>query len=339
VAKKKKQKVDDFFASMNMQNPPRPRHINWYIRNADETSNPKYTILGYEFTMSEEVDSFGVTEGPDPNYNFRACLLPEENAYWVSRDFSGQELRILTNLANEPIWINTFLSGGDIHGETAKLLWGEENFSVDLRKRAKAINFGIVYGIGPVGLSKRLNITGEEAQLYIDKYFEKLPNIEAYLNNNVKIASRNMSLSNYYGRPRRFSKYKNNYGSGISSRGENIAYNFPIQSLGADITKLALIKVYYNIIDNPKYIGKVYFLNTIHDEINLSVDKDIVEEVVYLMGQEMEHNIPGTKVPIISEIAVGNSMGLLFDFEQDLETKKLTPIYKPIERSIEDLPF
>ena len=119
----------DFFGKINIQNPPRPHFQLYYIRLKDETSNPEYTVLDWEFTIDKREDSFGIAEGKSPDYNFRKAFLPEEGHYWVSQDFSGQELRIVANLANEASRIRAFLEGKDIHQATAEAIWGEENFN------------------------------------------------------------------------------------------------------------------------------------------------------------------------------------------------------------------
>lgn len=329
-----KNKYDkSFFIAMNMQNPPRPDGTDYYIRYKDENSVPEYTVLNYEYTKDLRPDSFGVAEGASPINNFRKAFLPEDNHYIVSRDFSGQELRILANLSGEQSWIDTFLSGGDIHRRTAETVWGKENYTPDMRKKAKAINFGLVYGIGAPGLSSDLGVSEKEAQSYIDTFFNKHPNIHRYLQRQARVAGQNDTLANHYGRHRRFHIYKGRYG-GISPAGERRAFNFPIQSMGADITKLGILNVYYNIIKNPKFEGKALWMSTIHDEINLSVHKDILEEVVFEMGRVMTHIIqPNYPVPVTTGLEIGNNMGMLFEFEQDSETKELKPVYDKLEET------
>lgn len=311
MAKYDKQGLD-FFIKMNMQNPPKPTPTNWFVRIADDTSIDKHTVCGFEFTLDKREDSFGIAEGASPDMNFRNAFLPEEGHYVVSRDFSGQELRILANLANEQIWIDAFMNGNDIHEATARTLWSDIPYDKSLRKKAKAINFGLVYGISAIALGEQLGVTTEEAQGYMDKYFEKLPNIKAYLDKQARTAERDGELANAYGRKRRF---KNFIEEG-KMKGEGIrrSYNFPIQSMGAEVTKLAIIKLYNKLYNNPEYKDKVLFMSTIHDEINSSVDKSIVAEVAKLKGELMLHMIPGKVVPVLTGLEVGNTMGLTWKF-------------------------
>lgn len=328
MAKKKTYK-DSFTLEFNIQNITKPHSKMYYVRYADETSDPLFTVLDWEFTFDQRPDSIGIAEGIDPELNFRRAFLPEEGHLWVSRDFSGQELRIMANLANEPAWIKAFLNGEDIHEATAKAVWGEENYDKDKRKAAKALNFGLLYGMTAVTLAQRLKVTEAEAQKYIDDFFKGLPNILAAQERYALQAQENKELANPYGRKRRMSNFITSYGR-ITNKGKRRSYNYPIQSMGAEIIKLALIKIYKNILTNPKYEGKVFFMNTIHDEVNLSIDKSVLEEAVKDLGDAMYHRIPGKPVPIITGLEIGNNMGLTWKFKQDLETLKITPEYDPL---------
>lgn len=328
---KQKQYTKDFFIDMNMQNPPKPKSMNWYVRKADHASIPEYTVEGWEFTIDRRSDSLGIAEGFSPELNFRKAFLPEEGHYWLSRDFAGQELRILANLSGEPVWIKTFLEGGDPHEATAIAIWGKDNYTKEKRKAAKAINFGLVYGTGPESLGKNLGVSTKEAQSYMDAFFEKLPNIGKFLDRCALLGAQNKEISNIYGRKRRLKSYITAYGK-LDGFGKRKAFNHPVQSLGAEITKLALIKIYNNLLENEKYkdTGKVYFLSTIHDEINLSVEFGIIKEVTKLMGDLMLHIMPGYPVPINTGIEIGHSMGLTWKFDQDIQTLELTPKYEPL---------
>ena len=322
---KKKNYTKSFFIELNVQNAPKPKARIWYVRKADANSIPDHTVVGYEFTMEKQEDSLGEVEGFDPSLNFRMAFLPEEGHYWVSRDFSGQELRIMANISGEPAWINAFLNGEDLHRATAIAIWNDPG----KRKAAKAINFGLLYGKTATGLAADLGITKEEAQSYIDKFFEKLPKIKEYIDRAIRNAENTKDTVNFYGRRRRMASFFNAYGK-MTGLGKRRVSNFPVQSIGADITKLALIKLYDKLLTNPKYEGKVYFMNTIHDEINLSVHKSVINEVAYIQGKLMEHIMPGKPVPIITELEIGNSMGLGWKFNQDEKTLELTPKYSKL---------
>jgi len=332
----KKEYKKSFFIEMNMQNPPKPSSMNWYVRKADANSFPEYTVCGYEFTEKQMPDSLGIAEGFSPKLNFRRAFLPEEGHYWVSRDFSGQELRIMAILSEEETWIKAFNNDEDIHKATAVTIWGEENYTKDMRRAAKAINFGLLYGTGPDSLAKQIDVTVKKAQEYIDTFFQKLPKIKTFMEKCENEALKNEEIENMYGRKRRLKSYiySNRMNENVlMNSGKRKSYNFPIQSMGAEVTKLALINVYNSLINLPEYKGKVYFMNTIHDEINVSVQKDIVNEVVKIMGDLMNHQPADQPVAIITGLEIGNSMGLTWKFKQDPETLELTPEYEPIENS------
>lgn len=318
-----------FFAEINIQQVPKPHPKDYYVRLADETSDPTYTVLGYEFTTDLREDSIGQIEGNDADLNFRRAFLPEKGHYWVSRDFSGQELRILANLSLEQAWVDAFLNGEDIHRATAEKIWGKENYDSDKRRAAKTLNFGLVYGVTATNLAEQLKVSQEEAQSYIDKFFEGLPNIKMTLDKFALYAQEHQEIVNFYGRKRRMSNYITQYGY-ITNAGKRRSYNFPVQSAGAEMTKLALIKLYHKVFNNPEYKDKAIFLNTIHDEINVSVSKEHTEEIVKIIGDLMYHEMPGKPVPIISGLEIGNSMGLAWAFKQDPKTLKLTPDMEPI---------
>jgi len=318
-----------FFAKINMQNPPKPKSKIWYVRRATDNYLTQFVVCGYEFTENMTLDSLGKAEGFDQHLNFRKAFLPEKNHYWLSRDFSGQELRIIANLSGEPAWINAFLSGGDIHKATAVTMWGEENYTKERRKAAKAINFGLVYGISAKSLAEGLgkeglNISDKEAQGYIDSFFNKLPAIRQFMDAQANYVQNYRDLPNMYGRKRRFHNFFNEYGK-LTGGGERAAYNQPVQSMGADITKLALIKIYDRLIVNPKYHNKIVFKSTIHDEINFSVAYDFVEKAAKYTEELMNHKMPGCPVIITTGLEIGHSMGLTWKFNQDNETLVLTP--------------
>lgn len=319
----------DFFGKINIQNAPRAPLQLWYIRKRTLNSNPEFSVLDWEFTLDLKEDSFGTIEGTSPYLNFRKAFLPEDGHYWVSRDFSGQELRIMSNLANEKKWIDAFLHDRDIHQATAEAIWGKENFNSSRRNAAKTLNFGLLYGMSSITLADRLKVSKDEAEATIEGFFKGLPNIKKALNHWVALAERNQEITNLYGRKRRMKQYIRQNGK-ISTHGKNAAYNFPVQSLGAEIIKLAIIRVYNDILINEKYKDKVIFMNTIHDEINFSIDKDILKEAIYDIGIAMEHTIPGRPVPIIAGLEIGTSMGITWPFIQDLATKELIPEYKKL---------
>lgn len=127
-----------YFASINVQALPKPHSKMWYVHDykpGDEIKEGDSVILDWRFSLVDKSDY--MTEALDPHYSIRNMSLPDEGHYWVSMDYSAQELRAIANFSNIPFWKDTFINGGDLHERTAKMIWGEENYNHDLRKRAK----------------------------------------------------------------------------------------------------------------------------------------------------------------------------------------------------------
>jgi len=320
----------DYFIKMNMQNAPKAAVEKYYIRKADATSKPRFTVMGYEFTLNKRPDSFGTTEGPSPVNNFRNAYLAPKGHIVISRDFSGQELRIIANLSLEPTWVNTFLSGGDLHKQTAIDLYGEENYSSEKRSQVKSINFGLAYGMTEFTLAERLGLSVDEAKEQIDQYYRNYPRVHKMFEDFARDADKQRYVSNFYGRRRKFNSWRqrDQFGN-LTNEGRRQSYNFPIQSLGADITITGLIKVIRGIILDDYYKQYTTWLGTVHDEINITCQEDKVLEVAKLMGDLMEHKLGNLPVPIISGLALGNSWGLIWDFE--IKDNGLVPIYDELE--------
>jgi DNA polymerase-1 len=153
-----------------------------------------------------------------------------------------------------------------------------------------------------------------------------MPNIKRFLDSCERKAAKNKEIGNIYGRKRRLKSYITPWGN-ITNSGARKSYNHPIQSFGAEVIKLALIRVYKKILTKEEYKGLVYFMSTIHDEINFSVDKKHVKKISYDLGKAMEHKMRGYPVVIVTDLEIGNSMGLLWKFSQDEETLELSPKY------------
>ena len=216
--------------------------------------------------------------------------------YILSADYSQIELRILAHLSNDEKLIQAFKSDEDIHKRTAEEVFG----SGELRNRAKAINYGIVYGISDYGLSKELNINRKEAAEYIDKYFERYSGVKAYLNKLIADGRALGYVETMYGRRRQL--------PGLESRNKNAkqlaerqAMNSPIQGSAADIIKLAMLSVESALIQG-KYKSRMIL--QVHDELLLEVVESELNDVIDLVQDKME-NVAKMKVPLKVDINYG----------------------------------
>ncbi len=217
----------------------------------------------------------------------------------LSADYSQIELRVLAHLSEDPDLIETFNSGQDIHTRTASEIFNVSYDSVDdnLRRRAKAINFGILYGMTEFGLKNRLAISEEEAREYIKLYFARYPGIKIYLNRLIKQAYGTGYATTMFGR-KRYIKELSSPNANIRSFGERLAVNTPIQGSAADIMKIATVRLY----DNIKTAGiDSNIILHVHDEIVLEIKKDDSEPLKIIVIDSMENCVDikaGLKVDI-----------------------------------------
>lgn len=234
----------------------------------------------------------------------RKVFIPEEDSMILSADYSQIELRVLAHIADDDNFITAFKEGIDIHTKTASEVFNVPLDEVTplLRSRAKAVNFGIVYGIGDFSLSQDLNISKKEAKLYIDTYFDRYKNVKKYLTDIVEEARQKGYVTTILNR-RRYIPEINDSNKIVKAFGERLAMNTPIQGSAADIIKLAMVNVYKSLI-NHKLKSRIIL--QVHDELILNVFKDEMEQVKKIVKQEMEH-VLDLKVPLLVDINEGDT--------------------------------
>lgn len=234
----------------------------------------------------------------------RKAFVSSKDHLLLAADYSQIELRVLAALSMEKNMLEAFEKGIDIHRKTASEVFHVEVDEVTNRQRseAKAVNFGIVYGISDYGLSRDLDIPRKIAKEYIDKYLESYPNIHEYMNNIVIDAKAQGFVETIFHR-RRYIPELNSKNFTIRSFGERIALNTPIQGSAADIIKVAMVKVYDRL---KKEKMKSKLILQIHDELVIEVHKDEVEQVKKLLKEEMETAV---KLPVnlIVDMDIGDS--------------------------------
>ena len=240
---------------------------------------------------------------PEGN-NIRAAFIAPAGYKLISADYSQIELRILSHVANIQALKEAFTKGEDIHKQTASQIFGVEMDKVtpELRRNAKAINFGIIYGISSFGLAKNLNITKKAAADYIAKYFQEYPGIEKYMADTINFARQNLYVENLLGR-RCYIPMINNKNHSLRSFAERAAINAPMQSLTADIAKMAMIAIDRKLQAN---LLKTTMTLQIHDELVFEAPLSEVESVTKLIKSTME-NIIALDVPIKVDISHGDN--------------------------------
>lgn len=232
----------------------------------------------------------------------RKMFVADEGKILVDADYSQIELRILAHMANDQKMIDAFTSGADIHTSTASAVFGVAPDEVTplLRSRAKAVNFGIVYGMGDFSLSQDLHITKKEAKEYIDSYFEKYSSVRNYLDTTIADAKEKGYVSTLFER-RRYLPELSSTNFMIRSFGERAAMNTPIQGSAADIIKIAMVSV-YNELKKQSLPAKLIL--QVHDELIIETDEKYVNEVQTLLKTCME-NAVSLLVPLTADTKSG----------------------------------
>ncbi len=222
----------------------------------------------------------------------------------VDADYSQIELRLVAHFAKCQALIQAYCDGADIHATTASQVFGVPLSEVtqQLRREAKAVNFGIIYGISAFGLGTDLNISSKKAQEYIHKYFETYPEIKTYMNANVQKASADGYVETLLGRRRVINEIRSsNYM--VRSFGERAAMNMPLQGSSADIIKIAMINVIKRLEEGS---FKAKLVLQVHDELVIDCPIEEKEAVSALLKEEME-NAVSLSVPLTVEVGVGNT--------------------------------
>lgn len=234
----------------------------------------------------------------------RKAFVPSPDSVIVSGDYSQIELRILAHMANVPALIDAFKEGMDIHTKTAMDIFHveKEDVTPNMRRIAKAVNFGIVYGISGYGLSENLGIGVGEAKDFIDHYLETYPGIQTYMDQVVKQAHKDGYVRTLFNRKRLIPELSNkNYM--IRSQGERIALNTPIQGTSADIIKKAMVEIHQALKDRHL---KTKMILQVHDELIFDCKNSELEEVKSLIEEIMEHTCE-LRVPLKVDIEYGNN--------------------------------
>lgn len=285
-----------------------------YAEGLEKVINP---VTGkIHSTFNQTVTATGRISSTEPNLQnipirlelgreIRKAFIPSnDDALFVDADYSQIELRVLAHITGDEALINAFVQGEDIHTTTASLVFEvePENVTSELRRRAKAVNFGIVYGISDFGLSKDLGITRKEAKRYIDGYLAKYPKVKVYMEEIVKIGQEQGYVETMFHRRRQLPELASkNFNQ--RSFGKRIAMNTPIQGTAADIIKIAMVKVYHALKESGL---KSRLILQVHDELVVETQRDELEQVKALVQKCMEEAAE-LSVPLIADVNTGEN--------------------------------
>lgn len=265
--------------------------------------------------FNQTITATGRISSTDPNLQnipirmelgreIRKVFIPEDGCVFLDADYSQIELRILAHMSGDDKLIEAYRLNQDIHRTTASQVFHIpfDEVTKQQRSNAKAVNFGIIYGISTFGLSQDLSITRKEAKEYIEKYFETYPHIKEYIDGLVASAKENGYSLTMYGRRRDIPELKS---SNFMQRsfGERVAMNAPIQGTAADIIKLAMIRVYNGLKDAGL---KSRLILQVHDELLVEAKSEELEQVKNILADAMK-NAAQLKVPLEIDLQQGNN--------------------------------
>lgn len=269
-------------------------------------------------TFNQTVTTTGRLSSSNPNLQnipirtpegnkIRQAFVPSDrqNYLIMSADYSQIELRLLAHVSGDENLINAFKSGVDVHTLTASKVFDVpiEEVTKEMRYKSKAVNFGIVYGQSKYGLAKALKITPDEAESFINKYFETYPKIQIYMQAMVELVQKQEYVETIFGRKRYLANEINSPNGMIREFAKRAAINHPMQGSASDLIKLAMIDFYRKIKDNNL---KSKLILQVHDELVIEVEKSELETVKKLVLESMELNQP-LKVPLLVDINTGET--------------------------------
>jgi DNA polymerase-1 len=283
-------------------------YIDGLLALVDKSSSRIYTSFNQTVTSTGRISSTepnlqNIPVKTEEGRHIRGVFTADGPGHvLLSGDYSQIELRVLAHISQDPGLIEAFIKGEDIHTRTASEVFGvlPEEVTPLLRDRAKAVNFGIVYGISDYGLAQGLGISNQEAQEYINAYFERYPGVRDYIRETIRLAKNKGYVTTLLNR-RRYIPDINSRNYHLRSFAERTAMNTPIQGSAADIIKVAMVKVYNHLKQNNL---KAKILLQVHDEIILDVPEDELSIVKKILKEDMENAIP-LQVPIVVDFTQG----------------------------------
>jgi len=285
-----------------------------YIDALPKMINPKTGRIHTSYNQT--VTATGRLSSSEPNLQnipirseigkeIRKAFIPRDKGWLLlSADYSQIELRIVAHLSEDPLLIEAFRAGEDIHRKTASVIFGVpmDEVTKEMRSRAKAINFGIIYGMGPQRLAAETGLSLEEAKRFIETYFEKHPKVHFFIEKTIADARERGYVTTLLGRRRLIPEIRSSTPY-IRASAENIAINTPIQGTAADLIKRAMVKIQEEI---EKRELKTKMIIQIHDELLFEVPEGELDEAKKLIKEEME-GVMELLVPIVVDIGVGRN--------------------------------
>lgn len=282
-----------------------------YVDALPERVNPKTGRIHTSFNQTGAAT--GRLSSSEPNLQnipvrtargeeIRRGFVPAPGCVFLVADYSQIELRLMAHLSGDPAFIEAFRQGGDIHRQTAALIFNvpPDRVTPEMRARAKTINFATIYGQGPFALSRQLGISLEDARAFIARYFERFSGVRAYLDRQIELARERGYVETLLGR-RRYIPEIRDRNFNIRAYGERNAQNSPLQGSAADLIKLAMVRI-HRALKEERLRSRM--LLQVHDELVFEVPEAEVEHLRELVRRHMETVVP-LAVPLVVDLGVG----------------------------------
>ncbi|WP_069649200.1 DNA polymerase I [Caloranaerobacter ferrireducens] len=285
-------------------------YIDGLISLVDKETNKIHSTFNQTITTTGRISSTepnlqNIPIKTEEGRKIRKVFIPSSEEYkLVDADYSQIELRVLAHITDDPNLKEAFFNNEDIHTKTAAEVFNVSKADVTplMRSRAKAVNFGIIYGISDYGLARDLKISRKEAKLYIENYFSKYKKVKEYMDNIIKEGKEKGYVTTIMNRRRYLPELKSR-NFNIRSFGERMAMNTPIQGSAADIIKIAMVNV-FNELRKKKLKSKLIL--QVHDELIIEAHKDELDEVKQILKLQME-NAFKLSVPLKVDMKIGDS--------------------------------
>jgi DNA polymerase I len=289
-----------------------PEHINPSTKRVHTSFLLAATTTGRLASSNPNLQNIPIKS--EDGKDIRKAFISEKNFTLISADYNQIEMRILADLAEVKGLKKAFRNNEDIHSLTASQVFNIDikKINQDLRRKAKAINFGIIYGISQYGLAKQINVSNHEANEFLNAYFLKFPEIKIYMDDTIKFCRKSGYVNNIFGRRSHFNGI-NDKNFNVRNFQERAAINAPIQGSASEIMRLAMIRLNKKFQSLKK--NKTKILLQIHDELIFEVPKNEVKEMTKIIQKEMtsvtESDLHSFSTPLTVDVNTGDNWGIL----------------------------
>ncbi len=289
-----------------------PEHINQNTKRVHTSFLLAATTTGRLASSDPNLQNIPIKS--DDGKDIRKAFVSEKNNKLISADYNQVEMRILADLADVKQLKKAFLNNEDIHTLTASQVFGKEINKIDseTRRKAKAINFGIIYGISQYGLAKQINVSNNEAEEFLNSYFKKFPEIKDYMKTTVNFCRKSGYVSNIFGRKTHLTGI-NDKNFNVRNFQERAAINAPIQGSASEIMRLAMIRINKEISNNKN--NSLKMLLQIHDELifeeSSKETKKSIKLIKDLMLSVKDSELHSFSIPLLVDMNIGENWGEL----------------------------